>query len=69
MNPELFDPEGIVVLKGKGPSVENVALYVWEQAVAQIQRTFPDRGLEYRIEVTIQETENNVFVVDRPARV
>ncbi|MEZ5287520.1 MAG: hypothetical protein R2712_22505 [Vicinamibacterales bacterium] len=30
-NPDLFEPEGIVVLQGKGPSVENVAVHVWDQ--------------------------------------
>ena len=69
MNPELFEPEGMVVLKGKGPSVENVAVYVWEHVVDEIRRKFPDRGIDYRIEVTIQETENNFFVVEKSARV
>lgn len=69
MNPELFEPAGIVVLKGKGPSVENVAVHVWERVVAEIGRKFPDRGIDYRIEVTIQETENNVFIVEKSARV
>src|SRR6185503_9476539 len=26
----LFEPEGVVLLKGKGPSVENVAYYVFD---------------------------------------
>jgi len=69
MNPELFEPEGIVVLKGKGPSVENVAVYVWEHVIEEIRRKFPDRGIDYRVEVTIQETENNFFVVEKTARV
>jgi 6-pyruvoyl-tetrahydropterin synthase len=69
MNPDLFEPEGIVVLKGKGPSVENVAGYVWEHVVETIRRKFPGRGIDYRIEVTIQETENNFFVVEKSARV
>jgi hypothetical protein len=69
MNPDLFEPEGIVVLKGKGPSVENVAVYVWEHVVDTIRGKFPDRGIDYRIEVTIQETENNFFVVEKGARV
>ena len=67
MNPELFEPEGIVVMKGKGPSVENVAVYVWEHVVETIRAKYPGRGLDYRIEVTIQETENNFFVVEKHA--
>ncbi|HUU34953.1 MAG TPA: 6-carboxytetrahydropterin synthase, partial [Vicinamibacterales bacterium] len=67
MNPALFEPEGMVVLKGKGPSVENVAHHVCGRVVELIAATYPDRGLTYRIEVTIQETENNIFVVERPA--
>ena len=55
MNPDLFEPEGIVVLEGKGPSVENVAVYVWNHAVETIRGKFPDRGKTYRIEVTIQK--------------
>ena len=65
MNRELFEPEGIVVLKGKGPSVENVAVHVWDRVVETIHHKYPDRGIDYRIEVTIQETENNVFVVEK----
>ena len=67
MDPTLFEPEGIVVLQGKGPSVENVAIYVFDKVVETIRTKFPDRGLDYRIEVTIQETENNFFVVEKHA--
>jgi 6-pyruvoyltetrahydropterin/6-carboxytetrahydropterin synthase len=67
VNPDLFEPEGIVVLKGRGPSVENVAVHVWERVVEEIRRTFPDRGIDYLIEVTIQETDNNCFVVEKHA--
>ena len=69
MDAARFEPEGLVVLKGKGPSVENVATYVHEHVVELIRRQYPDRGLDYRIEVTIQETENNFFVVEKGARV
>ncbi len=67
MDPTLFEPEGIVVLQGKGPSVENVAIYVFDKVVETIRTKFPGRGLDYRIEVTIQETENNFFVVEKHA--
>ena len=63
----LFEPEGIVVLQGKGPSVENVASYVFDKVVETIRTKFPDRGLDYRIEVMIQETENNFFFVEKHA--
>lgn len=61
----LFEPEGVVVIRGKGPSVENVAIHVLDETVELIRKKFPDRGVGYDIEVTITETENNIFVVDR----
>lgn len=69
MDPALFEREGLVVIPGRGPSVENVARYVFDKVVELIRAQYPDRGLDYRIEVTIQETENNFFVVDKNARV
>lgn len=65
MDRTLFEPEGIVVIKGRGPSVENVAVHVLDEVVAHIGSKFPDRDLSYDIEVTIIETENNIFIVDR----
>lgn len=61
----VFEPEGVVVLKGKGPSVENVAHYVFDGVVALIQTQYPGKGVRYTIEVTIQETENNTFIVEK----
>lgn len=69
LDPAVFEPEGVVVIQGKGPSVENVAHYVYNHVVALIGRQYPGRGLDYRIEVTIQETENNFFIVDKTATV
>lgn len=69
MDPALFEPEGIVVIKGRGPSVENVAHHVFDRVVALIVRQYPGRGLTYRVVVTIQETDNNLFVVDKAATV
>jgi 6-pyruvoyl-tetrahydropterin synthase len=63
----LFEPEGVVVIPGKGPSVENVANYVFDKIVETIRSKYPERGVDYRIEVTIQETENNFFIVDKHA--
>ena len=65
----LFEPEGVVMLKGKGPSVENVAYYVFDGVVDLIKKQYPGRGVRYTIEVTIQETENNIFVVEKTVSV
>jgi 6-pyruvoyltetrahydropterin/6-carboxytetrahydropterin synthase len=69
LDARLFEPEGIVRLEGKGPSVENVAVYVHGKVVDHIREKYPDRGLTYRIEVLIQETENNIFVVEKSVTV
>jgi 6-pyruvoyltetrahydropterin/6-carboxytetrahydropterin synthase len=61
----LFEPEGVVMLKGKGPSVENVARYVFDGVVGVIQNQYPGKGVRYTVEVTIQETENNVFIIEK----
>ena len=61
----LFEAEGVVMLRGKGPSVENVAHYVFDGVVALIRKQYPGKGLRYTVEVTIQETENNTFIVDK----
>ncbi len=65
LNSELFEPEGVVVLKGKGPSVENVAAYVFDGVVDVIRKQYPAKGIRYTIEVTIQETENNIFAIEK----
>jgi 6-pyruvoyltetrahydropterin/6-carboxytetrahydropterin synthase len=69
MDPQLFEPEGIVVLKGKGPSVENIAYYVFDGVVDLIRRKYPAKNIRYAIEVTIQETENNFFVIEKQVTV
>lgn len=69
LNSEFFEPEGVVVLKGKGPSVENVADYVFDGVVAVIRKQYPGRNITYTIEVTIQETENNIFIVEKPVTI
>ena len=65
----LFEPEGVVVLKGKGPSVENVARYVFDGVVELIRKQYPGKGVRYTVEVTIQETENNTFIVEKPVTI
>jgi 6-pyruvoyltetrahydropterin/6-carboxytetrahydropterin synthase len=65
LNSDLFEPEGVVVLKGKGPSVENVAYYVYDGVVELIRKQYPGKNVRYTIEVTIQETENNIFQVEK----
>lgn len=63
----IFEPEGMVLIEGKGPSVENVALHVWRGVVAHIESRFPGRAVEYTITVDIQETDNNFFSVEKKA--
>jgi len=65
----IFEPEGVVLLKGKGPSVENVAYYVFDGVVDLIKKQYPGKSIRYAIEVTIQETENNFFVVEKTVTV
>ena len=65
----LFEPEGVVMLKGKGPSVENVAAYVFDGVLDVVRKQYPGRGVRYTIEVTIQETENNIFIIERTVTV
>ena len=60
-----FDPAGVVVLPGNNPIVENVALYCMNEALEVLSKLFPGRGVEYDIELTIQETENNLFTLER----
>ncbi|MDK2971462.1 MAG: 6-pyruvoyltetrahydropterin/6-carboxytetrahydropterin synthase [Candidatus Sumerlaeota bacterium] len=60
---ELFEPEGVVILEGKGPSVENVASYAWNKVVETICGKYPGLGKTYHVEVQIQETENNFFII------
>jgi 6-pyruvoyltetrahydropterin/6-carboxytetrahydropterin synthase len=69
LDPNPFEPEGVVRLEGKGPSVENVAVYVSGKVADHIREKYPGRGLTYRIEVLIQETQNNIFVVEKSVRV
>jgi 6-pyruvoyltetrahydropterin/6-carboxytetrahydropterin synthase len=64
LDAQRFDPEGLVLLPGRGPSVENVAHYCLERLVAVIEDKYPEMGVTYRLTVRIEETENNVFMVD-----
>lgn len=65
LDPKLFEPEGVVVMPGGNPSVENVALYCLNEAVEVLAKLFPGQGVEYHLEVTIQETDNNFYTLDR----
>ena len=62
----LFEPAGVVLLKGKGPSVENVAAYIFDGVAGLIQTKYPGRSIRYTIEVRIQETDHNIFVIQKP---
>jgi len=65
LNQEYFDREGVVVLPGRNPSVENLALYCMDEAVSVLSGLFPGRGIEYDMEVLLQETDNNLFTLSR----
>jgi 6-pyruvoyltetrahydropterin/6-carboxytetrahydropterin synthase len=65
LDSSLFEPEGVVLIKGRGPSVENVAIHVLDEVIAHIHARFPGRAKHYAVEVTIIETENNLFSVSR----
>ncbi|MBI1292915.1 hypothetical protein GC173_17020 [bacterium] len=69
LDEKLFEPQGVVVLPGRGPSVENVAHYVWNGVANHIRDKFPSRQVVYTIEVEIQETDNNFFTVEKSVTV
>jgi 6-pyruvoyl-tetrahydropterin synthase len=58
-----FEPEGLVVIPGKNPSVENVCWYCLGKVKDVIAGHYGGMNLDYHIEVTIQETDNNIFSV------
>ncbi|MDP6776562.1 MAG: 6-carboxytetrahydropterin synthase [Candidatus Latescibacteria bacterium] len=65
LNPEIFGPKGVVVVPGKNPSVENVAVYCMSEAIDLLAKLYLGQDVTYTIEVTIQETDNNVFTLER----
>jgi 6-pyruvoyltetrahydropterin/6-carboxytetrahydropterin synthase len=65
LNSDLFEPEGIVVMPGKNPSVENVATYAMNETIDLLAKHFTEQKIEYHIEVMIQETDNNIYTIDR----
>ncbi|CAN5314493.1 6-carboxytetrahydropterin synthase QueD [soil metagenome] len=67
LNNDLFEKEGIILLEGAGPSVENVARYIWTGVVDHIKDKFPGKGIAYTVAVEIQETDNNFFAVEKGA--
>ena len=69
LDSDLFELEGVVVMPGENPSVENVAEYCLGKAVDILQELIPGRGVEYHIEVTIQETDNNFFLAERQIKI
>jgi 6-pyruvoyl-tetrahydropterin synthase len=69
LDSNLFEPDGVVVIPGNNPSVENVAEYCLLEAVKVLQGLFQDRGVKYHIEVTIQETDNNFFIAERQVKI
>ena len=41
LDAKLFEPQGVVVMPGENPSVENVAEYCLDQAVEVLPRAVP----------------------------
>ena len=54
-NAEIFAPEGVVVIPGKSPTVENVAHYCLKRAAEVLTELFPGRRIEYHLEVNTRE--------------
>jgi hypothetical protein len=52
-------------MPGDNPSVENVALYCLNEAMEVLAKCYPGHGVDNRLEVTIQETDNNYFTLER----
>ncbi len=69
LDPAVFDQEGVYHLEGRGPSVENVARHVCKAVVDLIGSKYPGRGIDYEISVQIQETDNNLFLLEKTARI
>ena len=65
LNSDLLEPEGVVVMPGRNPSVENVATYAMNETVDILAKHFTALQIEYHIEVVIQETDNNIFTIER----
>ncbi|MDX2175234.1 MAG: 6-carboxytetrahydropterin synthase [Candidatus Sumerlaeia bacterium] len=65
LDPGQFDPKGVVVIPGAGPSVENVTLHIFENVLKHIETKFPGRGVTYTVSVELQETDNNFFEIQR----
>ena len=65
LDARLFEPEGVVIMPGSNPSVENVTHYCMNEAIDRLTSLFPGRGIDYDLEVMIQETDNNFFTLHR----
>ena len=57
LDTKLFDPQESRSCQAK-PECRNVAEYCLDQAIGVLQKLFPQRGYQYYIEVSIQETDN-----------
>ena len=69
LNSDLLEPEGVVVMPGRNPSVENVATYAMNETVDILAKHFTALQIEYHIEVVIQETDNNILTIERPVTI
>jgi hypothetical protein len=65
VDPASFAPDGVLVIAGKGPSAENLAVHVFDTVVAFLERQVPRQGRIYAIEVTIAESPDDVFCASR----
>jgi 6-pyruvoyltetrahydropterin/6-carboxytetrahydropterin synthase len=63
-NAEAVDPGGVIVVPGTSPTVENISHYCLDGVASLIGAKYPDRGISYRVEVTIIETDHNIFTAD-----
>ncbi|MCC6548219.1 6-carboxytetrahydropterin synthase [Candidatus Sumerlaeota bacterium] len=69
LDPKVFDQEGVFVVEGRGPSVENVARYICNKVVDLLKTKYPARGITYDLEVKLQETDNNIFIIGKSVTV
>lgn len=59
--PGVFEPDGIVVIDGRSPSAENLAAALARDTVRCIRAHCPPRARRYTIQVTVAESEDDVF--------
>ena len=69
LDTKLFDPQGVVSHARRKPERRKRGRVPASTKQSGYYRScFPQRGYQYHIEVSIQETDNNFFVADRLLR-